>query len=60
MTVMEAARVLGAAIQEDTRYAAYQDAQAIVERSKRSATTSRLCRISSMPKPSRSSPTRPF
>ena len=31
MTVMEAARVLGAAIQEDTRYAAYQDAQAIVE-----------------------------
>lgn len=31
MTVMEAARVLGAAIQEDTRYSAYQDAQAIVE-----------------------------
>lgn len=31
MTVMEAARLLGAAIQEDPRFAAYQDAQGIVE-----------------------------
>ena len=31
MTVMEAARMLGAAIQEDPRFAAYQDAQGIVE-----------------------------
>ncbi|MDO4406269.1 MAG: YlbF family regulator [Eubacteriales bacterium] len=30
MTVMEAARILGASIQEDPRFAAYQDAQAIV------------------------------
>ena len=31
MTVMEAARALGACIQEDPRYAAYRDAQGIVE-----------------------------
>lgn len=30
MTVMEAARMLGSAIQEDPRFAAYQDASAIV------------------------------
>ena len=51
MTVMEAARLLGSAIQEDPRFADYRDASAL-------ATIFRRFRPSSTKKPSKRTPTK--